>query len=322
LVVVADDADVFRAARETEEDAFLDGVGVLVLVDDDVLEPVHRAVAREEDAVRSALKKREVDAVLAEPIAIELVEAEERGVLDGCLLEDLLRVEVFLREPVEQRLEVHHRLVTTRGRGRVEVRTQRLTERGQLALEAELLDGIRPERALGQREVLVQLVEHGRGRGALAVSDQRAVLKQTVAERVDRADVHAREVVRFPGLLTGEAEQRDEAVLQLLGGLLRERAQEDRFGRHAMEHDQIDDAPEKHARLARAWPGYEKQWAIDVIDGTALILVRREAHSGKEGLDHLPAPRGRWGRCAAFVLAGCSGVVALATCAAIHESRS
>jgi hypothetical protein len=56
LVIVTDDADILRPARQSEEDALLDRVGVLVLVDDDVLEPVHRAVVREEGAVCRALE--------------------------------------------------------------------------------------------------------------------------------------------------------------------------------------------------------------------------------------------------------------------------
>ena len=65
LVIVADDADVLRPAREAEEDALLNGVRVLVLVDDDVLEAVLRGLAREQGAVRCTLKEREVDAELA-----------------------------------------------------------------------------------------------------------------------------------------------------------------------------------------------------------------------------------------------------------------
>jgi len=38
LVVIADHAEVFGAFGELEEDLFLDGVGVLVLIDDDVFE--------------------------------------------------------------------------------------------------------------------------------------------------------------------------------------------------------------------------------------------------------------------------------------------
>ena len=63
LVVVAHDADVFVAGRELEEEALLDGVGVLVLVDDDVLEDTTGAREGGKDVERLLLDEREVGAV-------------------------------------------------------------------------------------------------------------------------------------------------------------------------------------------------------------------------------------------------------------------
>ena len=50
----------------------------------------------------AARRPDRLDAVLAEALAVQLVEAEQRRVLLGRLLQYDLRVEVFLREPVEE----------------------------------------------------------------------------------------------------------------------------------------------------------------------------------------------------------------------------
>jgi hypothetical protein len=118
LVVVADDANVLRAAGEPEEDALLDCIGVLVLVDDDVLEAVHRAVVHEQRAVRSALKEREVDAVLAQPVrnssssGMRMVIGFPLGLLDP-----VLRLTQAVERPIPHSIEntlLHHRRADVR----------------------------------------------------------------------------------------------------------------------------------------------------------------------------------------------------------------
>ena len=106
LVVVADDADVLVTPGELEEDGFLDGVGVLVLVDDDVLENASGLLRFPEVVEGPLLEEGEVDLLDAfvdvEALLVGFIHAEERfeHVIFGA---DRVRVEVFLREAVEER---------------------------------------------------------------------------------------------------------------------------------------------------------------------------------------------------------------------------
>ena len=121
-------------------------------------------------------------------------------------------------------------------------------------------------------------------------------------------EIHAGEVVALSRLFACEAEQRHKAVLELLCCLLRECAEENRLGRYTPKHDQIHHAPQEDASFSRARPGNEKERAIGVQNGAALVLVRREAHPGEEQLDHLRFPFGCFPCCA--------------TCETIHASVS
>ncbi len=60
-----------------------------------------------------------------------------------------------------------------------------------------------------------------------------------------------------------------------------------------MEHDHVQDTPEQDARLARSRTCDKEEWAVEMLDGLTLAVVRREAHAGKEGLDHFQNPIGR-----------------------------
>lgn len=70
---------------------------------------------------------------------------------------------------------------------------------------------------------------------------------------------------------------RHEPVLELLGGLLGERAEEDRLGGDAVERDHVHDTPQEDTRLARPRTGDEKERAVEVLDSCPLAIVGGEA---------------------------------------------
>ena len=70
LIVVADDAHVVVFARQFEEDALLDGIRVLVFVDDDVRERFARPLGIAQKLIRAHLQAREVDLLVLEEQAL------------------------------------------------------------------------------------------------------------------------------------------------------------------------------------------------------------------------------------------------------------
>src|SRR3972149_712746 len=46
----------------------------------------------------------------------------------------------------------------------------------------------------------------------------------------------------------------------------------------AVKHDQVQRAPQKHARLSRAWAGWQVERTVNVQDRVALIVVGLEAN--------------------------------------------
>ena len=242
LVRVADDRDVVVAAGEEQDDLVLGLVGVLVLVDEDVLEALPvvlehvGVVAQQADGVDEQVvevhRPRLVQAVLVLPVHV--------GVL---AVEDVLR--------------------PRRDLGGVE----------ELVLpEAdEAVDAARRE-ALG---VEVEVADHvpGQAHGVGLVVD-RELAGVAEAVGVGPQDPHARRVERaHPHRAGDRADERGDALAHLLGRLVGERDGEDPRGVHALVHE-VGDAVREHPRLARPGAGDDEQRPAAVDDGVELVRVQ------------------------------------------------
>src|SRR5262245_10709307 len=104
-----------------------------------------------------------------------------------------------------------------------------------------------------KEHVLVQLGEQDRRLGARPPHGEPAVYQQPLAERVHRADVELRRVVRLSGLLGGSPNQGPQSVPELQGGFFSERGKENFIRRDMMRDDEIDDPPQEDSSFSRTW---------------------------------------------------------------------
>ncbi len=257
LIGVADDADVVVAAGEEQDDLVLGLVGVLELVDEDVLEPL--AVVLEHVGVLA----EELDDVEQQVVEVHrpgllqprLVLGVHVGVLAG---EDVAGVGGGLRGVGE--LVLPQRDVAVHA-----------AWREALGIEPEVADDVAGE-------------AHGVG---LVVDRERA----RVAEHLGVApeDAHARRVEgRHPHRLDHRPDEVADALAHLGGGLVGERDGEDVRRPHALV-DQVGDAVGEHAGLARAGTGDDEQRPVGVHDGVELIGVEpaRERARPRAGLGEI-----------------------------------
>ena len=142
----------------------------------------------------------------------------------------------------------------------------------------QLVEQVLP--ALVERELALQLVEHGEARRQAGLDGE---LEQDAAgERVQRADRGVVEAVE--GGLTrvgspgGSASTLAQAVAQLGGGLLGERDGGDGVDRHALV-DEREDAPDERGGLAGAGAGLDEQRRVDV----SVAMRRGRRWSGGAG---------------------------------------
>ena len=254
LVGVADDRQVAAVAGESAQQRHLAGVGVLVLVDEDVGEARPQLVA-----VHLGLDHRAGDQV---------------GVVDGALVAE--DVEVLLEE-VARGLELRHPLGPAERDqvGGVEpplagAGQHRVDLAGEAAGADRRLQRVGPADRLGvvgqqllEHDVLLRGAEQAQ-RGGVQLR-RRVEPDQPVGEGVERR--------AQPGAHRA-AEPRGHPVPQLLGGLAGERQREHLVGPRAVvdaAHDRLD----QRRGLAGAGAGEDEQRAAGVVDDLLLVLVER-----------------------------------------------
>jgi hypothetical protein len=234
-----------RPLRKQAEPHVLGGVGVLVLVDEDVSEfPVvfgqHvRVVA--EDADRVAQQVAEVAGVQglqAVLVGLEQFTALAVGESAGVAFRDVLRAEALVLPAVDHLREG--------------------ARRPALVVEALGLDDL-----LEQADLVVGVEdgEVGPEAGQFGVA----------AQDLDADGVEGAE----PGhALDRLADEKADALLHLAGGLVGEGDGEDLARPGEAEREDVGDAGGQHAGLAGAGAGQHEDGALGRLDGAALLLVQ------------------------------------------------
>ena len=241
LVGVADDAHVLVAAGEQQDDLVLRLVGVLVLVDEDVLE-----------ALAVVLEDVGVVAQQADGVDEQVVEVHRPGLVQpGLVLPEhlgLLALEDVLG--AGQRLVRAAQLVLPEADDAVHA-----PRREALGVEAEVADHV-----AGEADGVGLVVD----RELAGVAEAVGVGPQHPhAGRVERADPHR---------AGDRADEVGDAVAHLVGGLVGERDGQDPRRVHALV-DQVGDAVGQDPGLARAGPGDDEQRPAAVDDGVELVGV-------------------------------------------------
>lgn len=152
---------------------------------------------------------------------------------------------------------------------------------GEIVLICALQSGtgaeLSPVAAFVEEEVLAEFVEEMGGTGPLASGRETAVGEDTLAEGVDGANVHLREIVGMVGEVGDVAKEVLEALAELQSGFFGEGGEVDAVRRDVVEDDEVEGAPEEDASFARAWASGEVERAVDVEDGTALVGIGNKA---------------------------------------------
>ena len=227
------------ARREDLRELVLRAIRVLILVDEDVLEPALVLLAD----VLIFLEQRHRDHQ-------QVVEIK-RVVVAQLLLVDFIDVgDFFLKEAIRELLECVRTLQLV-----LRVRDGRKDARGRVLLfvEVELLervldDGLAVTRVVDDEVALVELRR-------LDLATQKAR-----AERMERAE---------PDVFRGIADHTVDAVAHLRRGLVRERDGKNAVRRDAMRQ-KVRDAARQHFRLARARARHDEQRPLHVLDSLFL----------------------------------------------------
>ena len=242
LVGVANDRDVLVAAGEQEDDLVLRLVGVLVLVDEDVLEAL-------------AVRLEHVGVIAEQPDGVDeqVVEVHRPGLVQPGLV-----------------LAVHV--------GPLAVEDVLGPRRGGVGIDELVLpqadDGVHAAR----REpfgVEGEVADHVAGEPdgiGLVVDRERAGVAEPVGVRPE--DAHARRVERaHPHRPDDRTDERPHPLAHLVGRLVGERDRQDPPWMDALV-DEVGDAVGEHAGLPRTRPGDDEQRAAAVHDGVELVRVQ------------------------------------------------
>ena len=239
LVLVAHDADVVVGAGEEEHELVLDRVGVLVLVDEDVAEPA--AVVIEDVGVLL----EQFDGDQQEVVEVHGAGLAQASLVFGVDVGDL----AFGRclGPIAVRLDADHLVLGRRDRRVHRPRWE------TFRVEVEVAQDVAGEP----------------DRVGLVVDRERRRVPQHL--RVAAQDAHTCGVERgHPHLLRHRPDERADAGLHLLRGLVGEGDRQDLERRHVLLFDQVGDAVGEHARLARAGTGDDQKRPFGVDDGIEL----------------------------------------------------
>jgi len=261
LVVVAHHAQVAVRARQKADDAILAGVGVLVFVDEHVVETAGLLAADRGRAGQEILGRQQ-----------QVVEVEGRGRLQGPLV-----------TPVGRGRQV---VLVGLGRGGGRVRV----DGGRLPAADPLQKIAGPQQPVGHAD----LPQHGAGHALLiapVVDGEPGRVAQLA--RVPAQDPHAQRVERRdlrPGLEL-LADPRRHALAHLVGRLVGKRHAQDAVGPCAAA-DQLGDAEGDDAGLAGPCPGQHQQRTRQGQHGFKLGRIEVHSAAWKEEDDRrrLPEP--------------------------------
>jgi hypothetical protein len=270
LVGVPHDAQFPAGADQLLDQDVLRVVGVLVLVDEHVPEPVPvllgdlRPGPQQPDGRHDQIV--EVERVrLAQPALVQLVRLGEQALCRAV-------------GPVGERVRVH-----------------------QLVLEVGDLRRQRPGRIALGVEIELPADQLHEPAGVIGVVDREARL-QPGGPVLGAQDPHARRVERRDPHEPGpRADQRGHPLLHLTGGLVGERDRQDLGRVDVVGRQQIRDPVRQDSRLARAGAGHDQQRRPDVGHGGPLPVVEAGQHpigvageqrrgTGGHGLRRLPRP--------------------------------
>ena len=243
LVLVAHDADVAVVGGQQQHEVVLDPVRVLVLVDQDVLEPL-LVVAQHVGVL----------AQQAQGLAEQVVEVHGAGPQQPVLVlaEDLRDLAL---EQVAGALGVGPD-VDAVVLGRADGGMHR-PGREPLGVEGQVTDDVagQPHR--------VGLVVDGEGPGE-------AQLVGVAAQHADAGRVER----RHPHLLGHRPDERRHPGLHLVGGLVGERDGQDLERADALVADEVGDAVRQHPGLARPGPRHHQERTVRVRDRVGLHRVQ------------------------------------------------
>jgi len=245
LVVIANDGEVLLEPREVPQENVLGTVGVLVLVDQDVLVAVlpflERAVARLEHAAGEKQQVVEVDrVVLAQELVVPL--PDERR--------DAVELALRVRSQVSRSLE----LVLRAG-----------DHIGDRPGCEDLLARVGVAHRLTQHRPLVGLVVDGER--TLYANERPFPAQQPRAKPVERPDSELGQALL--------ADQAVEPLPHLLRGLVREGHRQDRARRHRQVADEVGDSVRQDAGLPGPGAGEDEERPVAMCHGGALLGIER-----------------------------------------------
>ena len=260
-----------------EINALLNCIGVLILVDDHVVEQAIAGVTGGDPLVRMGLDERQVSVC---SVGVLLKEVPVGGVhFEQSASNWMVRVgggeiEGFFAHAVEESHGIDHGAMAGIASDLLEVLGNL-----EVAVRAETARLQQPGPILGcvDEQELGELVQQDRGSGAHAGGRQAPVCQEFVADRVDCTDRHLGDVVGCMGLGGDYGQQTPQTFTELVRALLCEGAEEDALWRNVVEGDQVQGSPDQNAGLAAAGAGGQIERAGYCANGLLLVGVGVEA---------------------------------------------
>ena len=257
LILVTDHTDVGPLAAELEQNALLDRIRILILVDDEVrellLQLLQHLRIRVDQRKHLRLNGREIDCVLLDQDLLI-------GPIDFTKRHDFRLVSRQQRFGVD-RLLAH---LIDKAADRVRLGPVRLFRRDKIQIRQGLeplveiaVDGILLVKVIESLVVLLEPRELG------------IVLQHPQEDRMHRTDVHF--VQRNLQPLFGHAVR--NARNQFRCSLLGKGRDEDVLRRDLMSRNQVDDTFDNRHRLARTGPGNHQERSVDMLDDLLLLRI-------------------------------------------------
>lgn len=163
-----------------------------------------------------------------------------------------VRVEALFGKPVEKSEAFRYAHIAGRAAS-LEYLLKFLSQFARVAAPMTVPERV-PTPRLIEIQTLPQIIEQNRRASGEGATGKASVDQNALAERVNRANEHRLDIVGLASVIGGRAQQRAHALFELGGGFFGEGRQKNLFGRHAVNGDQIDAAPQQNSRFARTRP--------------------------------------------------------------------
>jgi hypothetical protein len=108
----------------------------------------------------------------------------------------------------------------------------------------------------------------------LAVRRKAAVSRNPLAQRVQRANIHVRQIEVFARAFRHQCQQPAQPFFELPGRFFRKRGQENVLRFDLVMDEQMDRAPEQHAGLSRPRTSSDEEWEAKERDRVLSLFVR------------------------------------------------